>query len=311
MNAGVRRQLLSNPCIHREFGDVLVKSIKRPCLVDDATSVFELKNHDAHLRAVLLLSSEKTPARVQESVIRAEQARSSTARVTGDHILMPLSEGMLDGRSYAVFPFCKRISNFGFLNKLQRLMLKKAVLDWLYAFNRETVHACEADDIDARFAHPLRRLLDEPGIPHRLVQDADNALRRLAEGAWTPFHVTMHGDFWHGNILIGAAPRDTKAPAWRKRFVIIDWAGSRTDAYPIFDLMRIAHSFNLKSVDVSPEVKRHCALLGCEPIDARSYNAAALGHMLINLENFPFPRFVQMATTCVDILDRTLPEQRV
>ena len=310
MSADVRTQLLSNVCFRRQFGEMAVKPVKRPRLVDDATSVFELQNDGQQVHAVLLLSSEKTPTRVQESVVRAEQARSSTASVTGEHILMPLSEGMLDGRSYAVFPFCKQISQTRFLNKIQRMMLQKSVLDWLYALSSESVYQCKKTDLHTSFAQPLRRLLEEPGIPQQLVKDAYVALQRLTDGTWNPCHVTMHGDFWHGNILIAPVSKGAKTSAWRERFVVIDWAGSRTDGYPIIDLVRMAHSFNLKSTDISHELQRYCNLLGCDTEAARSYNAAALGHMVMNLEHFPFPRFVKMANTCTDILDRALLDTR-
>ena len=310
MSADVRAQLLSNACFRRQFGEMSVKPVKRPRLVDDATSVFELKDDGPLVRAVLLLSSEVTPTRIQESVIRAKQARSSTAPVTGEHILMPLSEGVLDGRSYAVFPFCSQISQSRFLNKIQRMMLKKSVLDWLFALTSESLLECEKTDIDTGFAQPLRRLLEEPGIPQQLVKDASLALQRLSDGTWNPYHVTMHGDFWHGNILIAPVQKVVKALAWRERFVVIDWAGSRTNGYPIFDLLRMSHSFNLKSANISHELRRYRKLLGCDIKDVRSYNATALGHMVMNLEYFSFSRFVKMANTCTDILDRALSASR-
>jgi hypothetical protein len=63
-----------------------------------------------------------------------------------------------------------------------------------------------------------------------------------------PNYVLMHGDFWKGNILIAPkADFPAAGTRWNERFVIIDWPGSITQGYAMFDLIRLAQSFRLSS----------------------------------------------------------------
>jgi hypothetical protein len=290
----LKTELVKNPFFYEQFGELEIHRVIRPVLVEDAISVFELKGHRDFRHAVLLLSSNKTPDSVRRAVLRAGEAKASASAKVADHVLMPLWEGSLGSRSYAVFSYCRRLSSHRLLNRVQRSMLKSTLFDWLFDLTRESFRACVEKEAEQGFARPLQYLLATPGIDKRLYADARTALNRLANR--------------RGNVLIDQPSKALGLSQLKERFVVIDWAGSRTEGFPIFDLVRIAQSFRLNRLELHREVRRHCEILRCELIDARSYNAAALGHILINLEHFPFSGFLPMASACVDSLDFILSD---
>jgi hypothetical protein len=113
----------------------------------------------------------------------------------------------------------------------------------------------------------------------------------------------MHGDLWIGNVLLRDATSGLKG-AWSDRFVIIDWPGSMLRGHAIFDLTRLTQSISTGERALASELIRHCQALQCDPEDAVGYLLAALGHLEMNLEQFPFDRFMGMATACYHQLER-------
>ncbi|MCP4006756.1 MAG: phosphotransferase, partial [bacterium] len=117
-------------------------------------------------------------------------------------------------------------------------------------------------------------------------------------------YVLIHNDFWRGNVLLDS----TRSGPWPERFVVIDWGGSRVRGHAIFDLIRMADCLKLGDRVLRGEVEAHCRILECELIDARSHLFSALGHLAMNLDRFPLPRFLEMAQQCVQRLDSAIPE---
>ena len=99
----------------------------------------------------------------------------------------------------------------------------------------------------------------------------------------------MHNDLWQGNILLNSDGG----------IVVIDWPGSVVKGYAIYDLIRLAESLRLSDRALGEQLRAHCRLLGCEPKDSVSHLAAALGHLLGDLDHFPMHLFLPLADRCV------------
>jgi aminoglycoside phosphotransferase (APT) family kinase protein len=133
---------------------------------------------------------------------------------------------------------------------------------------------------------------------------AERAVERLDAGAWHPRRVLTHGDFWLGNVLEGRhALTEPGHQPW-ERFSVIDWAGSRTDGLPIYDLIRLSMSVRLSPRALRSEVESHCRALACPVSDAPFYLAASLGEIGQNLNHFPVQNYVRMADSCLRELER-------
>jgi hypothetical protein len=159
------------------------------------------------------------------------------------------------------------------------------------------------------FAKPLARLAAISELGREVRSDAERAIQRLENGSWRPKTVLMHGDLWIGNVLLR---QETSGPggAWVDRFVIIDWPGSMLRGYAIFDLMRLTQSIRTGERALASELIRHCQALQCDTEDSMGYLLSALGHLEMNLEQFPFDRFLGMATACHHQLGRVRSRAR-
>ena len=80
--------------------------------------------------------------------------------------------------------------------------------------------------------------------------------------------------------------------------MVIDWPGAQARGHALFDLVRLAQSMSLSPAGLRAEVDRHCALLGCDRVDAMSYLLAGVGHMAASLEHFPMETFLHMVREC-------------
>jgi hypothetical protein len=249
---------------------------------------------------VLLCSAPVAPELVAGNMERSRRAKQLLGADLGRSILDPLLEGRAFGLSYALLPYCRPLSDSRVLRRLQRLVLGPALFDWLRRATEATISTGATGD-DPEIVVVLERLAGMPEVTERARSAASRALERLRSGAWKPRRVLMHGDFNLGNILI--APRARAVGPWWSRFVVIDWPGSRTDGFAFFDLVRMVQSARPTRQRQRAEVAEHCRLLGCEPADARSYLAAALGHLGGDLEYFPIERYAEMADTSLKILE--------
>jgi hypothetical protein len=180
------------------------------------------------------------------------------------------------------------------------------VFDWLCEVLGSSLKRPLAQEILQHHVLPLEGLARLEAASERLRKFARRALQRLEAQQWEPRQALMHGDLWRGNLMLrpavaGSAPRN-----WRDRFVAIDWAGSRVDGFPLFDLVRIAASFGARPALLRRELARHCSVLSCEPRDAACYLAAALAGTLATLEHFPMPNFLAMCESTMNTLAAAL-----
>jgi Phosphotransferase enzyme family len=288
------------------YGGIQISFLSRAMAVADGTTVLLVRDGDGRPRAVVLCASPIAPNAVKHAMNRAHEARLALGDSLGNPILSPMMEGTVQGLSYAAIPYCDQLSNYRIVWRIQRALLCRTVLDWLWRANVWTLRKIDTQAKERDFVEPLRRLAALKSLSAELRAMADLAYGRLASGAWMPQHVLMHGDLWKGNILVRRPEDEDGFRSWPDRFAIIDWGGLKVHGYAIFDLVRLAHSLSVTRRILRNEVKRHCELLECNRADAKSYLLAALGHVYMNLEHFPLPRFIEMSEECIDTLNGAL-----
>lgn len=288
------------------FGRLEISFLARADRVADGTTVLLLRDSAGQPRAVALCSAEVSPDMVQRAMRRAQAAKLALGPTLGERILDPLAEGRVRGLSYAVLPYCDRLSELPPVLWMQRAALRRPLFDWLWRATERTVRDADRATIGHSFAEPLRHLGSLKLMSGGLRAAAERAAGRLDAGAWTPKHVLMHGDLWKGNIVIAPAARPFGRWGWRDRFSVIDWAGSEIHGYAMYDLVRLAQSMHLNGAKLQCELDRHCRVLRCESTDAISHLLAALGHIANNLEHFPMDRYTRMAESCFATLENVV-----
>jgi hypothetical protein len=290
-----------------QFTELRISLVVQDAGVADATTVLLLRDSRGQPRAVALCSSPAAPDMVERAMNRARKAKEILGPIEGVHILEPWTEGKFGGLSYAVLPYCEQLSDSRYMWWMQRALLRRPLLNWLWGANECSMREVTQRSLEARFVRPLQHIMSLARLSNLARVAARRAIESLDAGTWQPKYVLMHGDLWKGNILI----RQTSATAvdqarWPDRFVVIDWPGSESEGYPIYDLVRLTQSIRLGRRAFRREVERHCRLLKCQPPDTLSYLVAALGHIGTRLEHFPFERFVIMSETCVETLQGVL-----
>ncbi len=268
--------------------------LRPPSPMADDVMKLRIRDERGHSSGVALCSSPGWPDMVARGVERARAARGALGDELGAVVLEPVREGRLDGRSYAVLPYHEPLPGGRLAWAFQRPRFRTAVADWLAEATARTARLPEGAELEAGFRAPLRALSELAGVSERVRAAAGEAFARL-EGGWSPRHVLMHGDLWPGNVLRADN---------RFGFVLIDWAGSRTDGHGVFDLLRWAEATRLGAAPLRARLEVHCSQLDCDVADARSTLLGALARIASSLGEFPLDQFAAMAERCLDGLAR-------
>ena len=264
----------------------------------DGTYKFLLRDARGRRSAVLILSSPASPMMVARAMDRAMQAKDVLGPVLGGVILTPLATGETNGRTFAILPYCRPLSEnkLGWL--LDRQRLRPMVFRWLRHVTEVTASAPPADRIQSDFVAPLQALADNTLLDADIRNEAIRTADQLDAGRWKARYVLAHNDLWKGNILKTHHAAGLLGRAAGYQFVLIDWPGSALRGYAMYDLVRLARSMQLSAAALAGEVIAHCTLLQCEPRDALSHLLVSLGAMGMNLEQFPVERYVAVVRDC-------------
>ena len=297
--------------LRRVFGDRSGKtelSILRTenNLVDAPTKIVVRGTAGAAV-AFILCSNPAAPDMVERAMARAREAKACMGAGLGLRVVEPIAEGRLEGLSYAVLPYCHRLSRSRVLWPLQRAFVAPVLLAWLHALTLKTATPAGDEETEQRFVSPLEQFASLPTTGSPIRKAIAIAIGRLRSGAWRPCQVVMHGDLWKDNVLVRRSS-GSDARSWKERLVITDWAGSTTRGYGVYDLVRLGHSLRLPRSRFRHELARHCEALGCQAADAMGYLLAALGHIALNLEHFPMDQFMKLANACVATIDSNTGE---
>jgi hypothetical protein len=270
--------------------------------VTDATYKFLVTDAGGRPSLFVALSPSSFPSAVADAVDRTAKIRSCLGPDTGQMVLLPLHIGHSDGASYSLTPYCKRPDTNRLTRFWNRRWLRGAVGEWLLAVSRETVAAPTPEKIERNFMMPLRAVVAHPLLSASLKRSAQTAIDEIEAGTWRPLNVLAHNDFWEGNVLLPDRPEGTATPP----FFVIDWGGSNAEGYAIYDLARMAMSFRMPNRLVTREIMRHCELLSCSPRQARNHVAAALGHLALNLGQFPERNYAELAESVHQLVEGCL-----
>ena len=235
---------------------------------------------------VVVVSPRQYPGVVAEECHKAAEMRSLLGDL-GAPILQPMAIGRIDRSTYAVLPYRRPLSRKRILGRLDLLRIQRHVCEWLLRVAQR--HSAETDI--SRYHRALRALdrVVTPDSPATAcLQSAQNQLR---SGRFVARSMPMHGDIWKANVLRGGS---AAAP-----FTLIDWRGSATDGFPIYDLVRAAQTFRLSPRTLHAQLQLHRAALGCQPEDLSVYLMGSLGHYAGRLGEMSPENFRAMADECV------------
>lgn len=274
--------------------------IRTESSVADGTSIYAVGR--GRERAILLVSPAKFPEVVSEDQAKAAAMRNYLGEELGSVILIPLAQGHILNRSYALMPFRRTYSDNRLFWAVQKHRMKPQVIEWLQAVNvRYRVIADSASDRE-QFIRPLQYLNTMLAADQNIGGAASTALDRLLAGKFQPCFVPMHNDLWKGNFL--QRIREDACSEAGFRFFIIDWRGSRINGFPIYDLVRVSLSYNLTPNELNAAIIRATAALECDPVDALTYVTVALGEIALRVDQFPRDQFLQLARDCIMEMQR-------
>ena len=185
-----------------------------------------------------------------------------------------------------------------------RWRIGASTLRWLVEATEATARPMPDDELDT-FAAELHRLAHHAALGPAERQAAALAAAALDAGEWQPRTVLAHDDLWCGNLLHPPREHDGLEP-----FVVIDWAGSRTDGCPAYDLVRLARSLRLRPTSLAAQLVAHAQVLGCPPEHMRHHLMAASAQLAGQLGDWPEPAFASTISDCLDTLDEALDSRR-
>jgi hypothetical protein len=272
------------------LGQVSAVALRR--LVEDHCDKFIVFSRGGHPIAFVVLSPPEYPQVAARAAASAIQASERLGSELGATVLTPLHVGESGGASYTVTAFCRPLSANRWVARWQRWRLAPAVLEWLHAVARHTATPADDAQTDQLFARPLEALAAHAAVDAEVRAGAAEARDALASGRWRPRTVLAHNDLWAGNLLRREHPGNATP------FFVIDWAGALAEGHGVYDLVRVSMSMGVPSWRFRQAVARHCESLGCEPSMANHYLASALGHLSLNLGEWPPAQFAQTAAIC-------------
>ena len=284
---------------------IILEKIGEQKDTEDSTTKVLIRTKSNQPVAVLICSHTTAPELVIRGANTAEKIRTTVGEQLGTAIIRPLCNGYADNLSYTIFPYCHEFSSLKLIRVFQRLRVREHLLRWL---GKSTAKAAEdfgvSKETSNSFKSKLQYLEKQHFIDKTLQQAIKFALDRIETGAWQPRHTIDHNDFWIGNILLHARYKERIRHEYP--FVIIDWYGANPCGYGIFDLMRIAQSFNLSDRALRRELNAHSIALKCDLDDTRGHLLAALARLHQHLECFPESRYLKMFRTCWTQLNKAL-----
>jgi hypothetical protein len=225
--------------------------------------------------AVLSLSPVERPHATDVAASSTRMAQAALGPRLGRVVLMPWRSGKVGGIGFSVAPYRRPVSTFAPRRAFERRRLLHLARRWLQETLRHTVRNADA---------------------HEIGQRAAAELRALDAGHWQPRLALAHNDLWQDNFLW--APDDNEFG-----FVVIDWGGARAGGHAIYDLLRLALSSPTDLDATLAELRAHCRILNCPPEHAAGYALAALGHLAMNLGDWPVERLTMMAVLCADLIN--------
>jgi thiamine kinase-like enzyme len=271
--------------------------------VTDETTKILIKNQLGRHIAFAIISPESNPEIIKKGNKQVELIKNIVSQKLSNTIVEPLYEGNIDGLSFAIWPYYQKLSNNRLLWHYQRKILTNKISSWLLDIANETSVTASYEQIGSKFVDPLIYL-------SKIVQNntffqriAHESLECFEDKDWRPINIVAHNDLWKGNILL-----EKSFPYISGRFIVIDWSGSQVHGYPIYDLVRFAHSFKLSTCQFRQQLLNHCNILNCNIFQSRCYLVCSLASLSMNIDNFPLHRFIKLAESCLGYFNNAVNE---
>lgn len=264
-------------------------------VLSDATIKFVVRDEAGRPEMVLLCSAVGGPEIVARGVRRAREVAAALGSDLGQAVLLPTGEGHVDGRTFAVFPYCTPLIGSGVAWRVQRSMLRPRLVRWMIDASAKTAAPIRDEELEGSVYAPLEALCADEGHSSGLRELGGQALDAARAGDWEPLHVFMHDDMWVGNVLI-----DQRSAGGRSfgRFVIIDWAGARVRGYPLYDFLRLSLSFGLAGRPFLRALDQYCEALGYTRQQGEYAFANAAAELGQRLEQWPRESYLTTIDGC-------------
>jgi hypothetical protein len=231
-----------------------------------------------------------------------QQAKEFLSNESAKHCLSPLCMEKHETGFLAIYTYCQTLSNQRLLWPIQRFRLRKPVLQWLFEITKESKKRGKRASEHAE--HSLNFISSQKELPAKMREEAEDAIASIKANTWQPNTVLMHGDIWKENILLH--PKTNELPGQNQRFTVIDWGGSTSQGFSIYDLIRFALSFKLSNRKLGAELTRYKDCLSCTYKELSYTLLCALGYLGINREDFPLDRWRGTAIDCFKCLEEAL-----
>ena len=185
--AGIKRMAAGNA----------VKTVK------DSPSIYLVPGILVKDDAMLKISNQEFPESVDREVQKSRVARSVLSDDLAVVVPSPIFDGRFMGRSYAIWPKYRPISDRKIIRAVQKTRLYANLFAWLRGVAEVSINRnLSAAVVDQRCRLPLEHVRENRKHSDELRSSADLALRLLGKGEWHPVGILQHTDFWLGNILL-------------------------------------------------------------------------------------------------------------
>lgn len=261
----------------------------------DSSDKYLVRDRRGQPVAMLSLSPPDRPQATDAAARSTFEAQAALGERLGRVVLMPWHTGWVNGCSFTVAPYHRPLSGFKPQRALERRQLWQRAGHWLQQTLRHSVRTPDAQQIHSEFKAPLAALADLASLTPQIRERARLEWRALEAGDWQPRLALAHYDLWQDNFLW--APDDNEFG-----FLVIDWGGARASGHAVYDLLRLALSSPASADATLKQLRDHCRVLECPPEHAAGHALAALGHLALNLGDWPLDRLTITAQRCFDLL---------
>jgi hypothetical protein len=261
----------------------------------DSSDKYLVRDRRGQPVAMLSLSPPDRPQATDVAARSTFEAQAALGERLGRVVLMPWHTGWVNGCSFTVAPYHRPLSGFKPQRALERRQLWQRAGHWLQQTLRHSVRTPDAQQIHSEFKAPLAALADLASLTPQIRERARLEWRALEAGDWQPRLALAHYDLWQDNFLW--APDDNEFG-----FLVIDWGGARASGHAVYDLLRLALSSPASADATLKQLRDHCRVLECPPEHAAGHALAALGHLALNLGDWPLDRLTITAQRCFDLL---------
>lgn len=192
------------------------------------------------------------------------------------HIGVPIFLGSIEGRTYIVSKWGKRLSENRVIKKIEYPVWKSLITKWINQAASCTKVACTTEQAGAHVEEQLQFLQNIEDIPPWIRKATKEAQSAYLRGDWKPFYAFEHNDIWRGNILL------PPGPLGYKKFEIIDWGSATLNGYGVSDMINIDRLIKVRAAEKKKLLSDLATSLRISPKEMLYQNLACAGNHGLN-----------------------------